>query len=242
MVKKSAPFLLPVLRSILFVIAGQIFAAATNQSFAQASRWWSVICVVCNAITIIILMLVFKSEGITYKIAIGCKHGKNSLKRILLIVVIMILLGIGGMYGFGFLIYGHVPVTMIQPIPVWFAIINVLLLPVTVVFAELPLYLGYSLNRIEEITNNKTFSLLYTMFFYALQHSFIPLLFDIKHMVFRFLAFLPLMIVLGIVYTKKRELTPFMIGHAILDFATTIQILATSISPALFNMMESMTK
>jgi hypothetical protein len=50
----------------------------------------------------------------------------------MLIIVAMLLLGIGGMYGFGFLIYGHVPVTMIQPILIGLAIINVLLLSVTV--------------------------------------------------------------------------------------------------------------
>jgi hypothetical protein len=56
------------------------------------------------------------------------------------------------MYGFGFMIYGYVPVTMVQPIPVWLAIINTILLPLTIVFAELPLYFGYALNGIKEIT------------------------------------------------------------------------------------------
>lgn len=80
------------------------------------------------------------------------------------------------------------------------------------------------------------------MFFYALQHSFIPLLFDWKHILFRFLSFLPLMSVLGIIYYKMRKLQPLMIGHAILDLATGIQILMTSMSPALFEMMKAMSK
>ena len=229
-------------RSVLFIIIGLLFAVATNQSLEQASRWWSVICVICNAITIISLVIIFKKEGIKYKEVINYENSKNSVKGTMLIIVAMLLLGIGGMYGFGFLIYGHVPVTMIQPIPSGLAIINVLLLPVTVVFAELPLYLGYSLNKIEVVTNNKILAIGYTMFFYALQHSFIPLLFDLRHMVFRFFSFLPVMIVMGVVYTRNKNLTRFMIGHAILDFATAIQILVTSLSPALFTIMENMTK
>jgi membrane protease YdiL (CAAX protease family) len=154
----------------------------------------------------------------------------------------MLLLGVGGMYGFGLAIYGYVPVTMVQPVPVWLAVINAVLLPLTIVLAELPLYFGYALNKIEETTGNKILAILYPMFFYALQHSFIPLLYDWKHILFRFLSFLPLMLVLGIIYYKKRKLATLMIGHSALDLATGAQILMTSISPAIFEMMKAMTK
>lgn len=239
---KVRPFLLLLFRSILFIIVGTLFAITTNQTLVQASRWWSILCTVCNIITIALLMVICKSEGTTYKKLIGYEKEQNNLKYSLIVVVLMFLLGIGGMYLFGFMIYGYVPVTMVQPIPVWLAAMNVILLPLTVVFAELPLYFGYSLNRIEKITGSKTMSIAYPMFFYALQHSFIPLLYDWKHILFRFLSFLPLMLVFGIIYYKNRKLQPLMIGHAVLDLATGAQILMTSISPALFEMMKSMTK
>ena len=239
---KVYPFILPLFRSFLFIIVGVVFAIVTNQSLEQGSQWWSIICTVCNIITIVVLMVVCKSEGTTYKKLIGYQRGKGNLKYILLIVVLMLILGMGGMYGFGFVIYGYVPVTMVQPIPVWVASINVILLPLTVVFAELPLYFGYALNGIEKVTGNKILSIVYPMFFYALQHSFIPLLYDWKHILFRFLSFLPLMFLLGIIYYKKRKLQPLMIGHGILDLATSVQILMTSISPGLFEMMKAINK
>ena len=232
------PFLLPLFRSVLFIIAGLLLVIISNKSLEQASKWWSVICVICNMITIILLAVVFKREKTTFKKIIHYEKGKNNISEILFIVLIMFLLGVGGMYGFGFMIYGYVPVTMVQPVPIWLASINIILLPITVIFAELPLYFGYSLNRIEQITNNKILAICYPMFFYALQHSFIPLLFDFKHIVFRFLSFLPLMIVLGIIYYKKRKLTPLMAGHAVLDLATAIQILITSSVPTLFEIMK----
>ena len=238
--KRVSPFILPLFRSALFIIVGVLFALLTNQSLQQASRWWSIICTVCNIITIVLLMVICKSEGITYKKLIGYQKDQGNLKYTLLIVVLMLLLGMGGMYGFGFMIYGYVPVTMTQPIPIWLAAINAILLPLTIVFAELPLYFGYALNKIEKITGNKIIAIAYPMFFYALQHSFIPLLYDWKHILFRFLSFLPLMFVLGIIYYKKRKLGPLMIGHAVLDLATGSSILMTSISPALFQVMKSM--
>jgi hypothetical protein len=240
--KKVKPFILPLFRSALFIIAGALFVWLTNQTLEQASRWWSVVCTICNIITIVLLMLICKSEGSSFKNLIGYKRGQGNVKYTLLIVGLMLLLGMSGMYGFGFMIYGYVPVTMVQPIPVWLAAINLILLPLTVVFAELPLYFGYALNGIERVTGNKVLSIVYPMFFYALQHSFIPLIYDWKHMLFRFLSFLPLMLVLGIIYYKKRKLLPLMIGHAILDLATGAQILMTSISPALFEMMKAMSK
>ncbi len=237
---KVYAFTLPLFRSILFIIVGVLFAIVTNQSLEQASQWWSIICTVSNIISIAVLMVICKSEGTTYKELIGYQRGQGNLKYTLFIVMVMLILGMGGMYGFAFVIYGYVPVIMVQPISVWFALINVIFLPLTVVFAELPLYFGYALNRIEKITGNKILSIVYPMFFYALQHSFIPVLFDWKHILFRFLSFFPLMFVLGIIYYKKRELQPLMIGHAILDFATGAQILMTSLSPALFEIMKAM--
>jgi hypothetical protein len=238
MLKKVNPFLLPLLRSVLFIITGLLFVLISKKSLEEASQWWSVILVICNIFTIILLAIVFKREGTTYKKIIRYEKGKKNIFGILFIVLIMFLLGIGGIYLFGFMIYGYVPVTMVQPIHIWIASINILLLPITVIFAEFPLYFGYSLNRIEQITNNKLLAIGYPIFFYALQHSFIPLLFDFKYMIFRLLSFLPLMIVLGIIYYKKRKLTPLMIGHAVLDLATAAQILITSLVPALFEIMK----
>lgn len=238
--KKAVPFVLPLFRSVLFIIVGLLFAGLTNQTLEQASRWWSIICTICNVVTIVLLIIICKSEGTSYKELIGYEKGQGNGKYTLLIVLLMLLLGIGGMYGFGFMIYGYVPVSMLQPIPIWLASINLILLPLTVVFAELPLYFGYALNSIEKITENKTLSIMYPMFFYSLQHSFIPLLFDWQHILFRFLSFLPLILVLGLIYYKNKKLEPLMIGHAILDLTTGAQILMTSISPALFEMMKAM--
>lgn len=235
--KKLNPFLLPLFRSALFIVISFVFTLTTKSTLEQASRWWSIICTVSNMITILVLKAIFKSEGTSYREVIRYQKNKNGSRYLGKTVLLMVLLGVGGMYSFGFIVYGYIPVVMMQPIPVWLAVINTVFLPLTTVFAELPLYFGYSLNRIEAMTKNKLLAIAYPMFFYALQHSFIPLLSDWRHMLFRFLSFLPLLLALGKNYRQRRDLTPLMLGHAILDLSATIQILVISISPQLFDII-----
>jgi hypothetical protein len=236
--KKSLPYIMPIFRSALFITGGLLFAAITNQSLNESIKWWPVLCIIFNAITILILVIVCKLEGFDYWDLINYKKGHLNLKSTLLIIMLMLLIGVGGLFAFGLAIYGYVPTILIQPIPIWIALINTILLPVTIVFAELPLYYGYSFNRIKDKTGSKFLAMSYIVFFYALQHSFIPLLFDWQYMLFRFLSFLPLIIVLGINYNKKRALAPLMIGHGFLDLATGVQILISSLFPAIFEIMQ----
>ncbi len=149
----------------------------------------------------------------------------------------MVLLGIGGLVGISWLVYGYMPVTTTQPLPVWAAILVIILFPATVMFAEIPLYLGYCAPLIKEKTNNEVFAIVYPLFFYALQHSFMPLIFDFKHMLSRFLMFIPLLIFIGIWYYKKRDLLPLIAGHGLLDVFTGIQLLIVSLYPSIFEMM-----
>ncbi len=231
------PYLMPIFRSVLFIFGGLFFAALSGQSLIESAKWWPILCVVFNVITILVLKMVCKLEGIEYRVLINYKKGQLNFIYILTIILLMLSVGVGGMYLFGLVIYGYIPTILIQPIPVWIAVINTVLLPVTIVFAELPLYFGYSFNRINDSSGNKLFAIVYIVFFYALQHSFIPLMFEWKYILFRFFSFLPLMIVLSVIYNKRKVLTPLMIGHGVLDLGTGVQILISSMYPAIFEMM-----
>ncbi len=235
-------YLLPILRSALFIIFGLLLAILTAQTLEELSQWWTLITVLVNVITIIVLIVICKKEKTSYFKLLGNFRSKSGFKQTGLIVFVMLALGIGSMYGFSFLIFGYMPVTMLQPIPIWIAVVNLLFLPLTIILAEFPLYFGYVLNKIDEKTKNKKLAILYPMFFYSLQHSFVPLLFDYKHILFRFLSFLPLLLVLGMIYYKTRNLKPLIIGHAILDFAVAAQIVMTSLSPEIYEMMKSLSK
>ncbi len=227
--KRKLPWILPAFRTVLFIIGGVLFALFTKKSNSDLIKWWPLLCTVFNLITIFVLILVCHFEGIKFKDLFFDKSDILKIKATLYVVIIMLVIGSIGMFGFSFLFYQGLPEFLIRPIPPWLAILNFALLPITVVFSELPLYFGYSLKR---LTSNKVkplIAIIYVVFFYALQHSFIPLLWDFKYIAFRFLSFLPLMIYLGVAYYRRRKIKEMMIGHGIMDLSTSIQLLLISV-------------
>lgn len=54
-------------------------------------------------------------------------------------------------------------------------------------------------------------------FWWAFQHSVFPLVFDWRLIVFRFLQFLPLVVILQLVYLRTRSLPRMIVMHWPLD-------------------------
>lgn len=231
-------YLLPI-RSIMFILIFIIGSYITKKELSSISNWWSIVATIVNIITIMLLIFISKRNNTSYKKLINYEKGKSSIKQIVLISFLVLLVGTSGMYVAGFICYGKFPYAapmMITPIPLVLAIINFILLPLTVSFAEDGLYLGCGVNSF----NNKYKSILIPAFFYALQHSFIPTLLDGKYIIYRFLSFLPLTIILCWYYHKKKNPVPIMIGHALIEIASVVMILMTSISPNIYQTMINM--
>lgn len=235
---KKMPFLLPI-RSVIFVLVFFLGSVIVGKDLAQISNWWSVTATLVNFVTIALLIIVAKKNGMTYWQLINFQKGRTKLREIVLITLVVLLVGMGCMYLAGFLCYGKFPYLapmMIAPIPKVLAIVNFPLLPVTTAFAEEGLYLGCGVGQIR----NKTAAILIPAFFFAVQHSFIPLLWDPRHIIYRFLSFLPLTIILCWYYHKKRDPLPIMVGHAIIDLATAVEILVMSVDPGYYEKMTQM--
>lgn len=229
---KIYPFFLPV-RCIIFLVVFIVGAGITHKEVDAISNWWSIVATVTNIFTIFLLVIVAKKDHRTFGEVINYQKGKTKVREVVIVSAVVILVGMFGMYLAGLICYGVIPYIspmMIAPIALPAAIINVILLPLTVVFAEDGLYLGFGVNHIQ----NKYLAVLVPAFFFALQHSFIPLMFDIRFVIYRFLSFLPLTIILCIYYYKKRNPLPIMIGHAIIDLFTVAWILAASAIPGFY--------
>lgn len=235
MKSKLLPYLLP-FRCVIFLLIFISGAYITNNSIDNISNWWSIVASIVNIITITLLILISKKYNSTYFKLINYEKGKTSKKQIANISALILFVGMLGMYIAGFVCYGVFPYAapmMIAPIPLWLALINLFVLPITTALAEEGLYLGCGVNQIK----NKYTAILIPAFFFALQHSFIPTLFDTRYIVYRFLSFLPLTIILCWHYYKKKNPLPVLIGHTIIDIVTAIQILLTSMIPGLYKTM-----
>ena len=223
-------------RSIIFPLIFLVGAGLVNKRIDEISNWWSVADTIVNLLTIAMLIFAARSTGQTFAELIGYKKGQTKVSQVVIVSVVILVLGMGGMFLAGFLCYGVIPYAppmVIAPIPVVLAAVNIPLLPITTAFAEDGLYLGCGVNNIK----NKYAAVLVPALFYALQHSFIPTLFDVRYILYRFLSFLPLTVILCAYYYKKRDPVPIMIGHVIIDVATVAQIMATSAIPGFYDMM-----
>ena len=236
--KKALPLLLPV-RSVVFALIFIIGSKLVGKDVSEISRWWSPAATIVNILTILLIVFAAKKSGQTYKELINYEKGKTTKKQAILVTLMILIVGMGGMFLAGYICYGVIPYgapMMIAPIPKALALINMLFLPVTTALAEDGMYLGCGVNSME----NKLAAILIPAFFFALQHCYIPTLFDSKYMLYRFLSFLPLTIILCAYYYKKRNPLPIMIGHAVIDIATAVQIIAASFIPGFYEKMCSM--
>lgn len=208
------PYLLP-MRCLLLAI-----------SVFFASKWWTSVAIVCNLVTIAVLFFYSRKD---YKSLLNYKKGKTNAPKAIITVIITLAVGMGGLYLAGLICYGEFPYldeTLVEPIPLWLAIIVLLFLPATTTLAEDGLYLGYGINAAESDNIVYAFA---AAFFYALQHSFIPFLPDGIFMLYRFLSFLPLTTLICLLYRKSKNPLPFMISHFILNVATAVQILIMTV-------------
>lgn len=234
--KGKVAFLLP-LRSFLFLIIYVDISIILGKGLDEITSAWTVIAVVVNIITVALLVFYALKEGKTYKELINYEKGKTKISQIIVMCIIILFVGMGCMYLTAFILYGTimppVSVMLAAPLSKPLAMLVFLLLPVTTALAEDGLYLGVGVNGI----TNKTAAILVPAFFFALQHSFIPTLFDMRYVLYRFFSFLPLTIILCWHYYKKRNPLPIMIGHALIDLATVVLVLSTSMVPGLYESM-----
>lgn len=238
MKRNKLPYLLPI-RSVIFILVFLLGSQVVGRELNEISNWWTIVATIVNVFTIILLVVISKKNGITYCELINYRKGTSTIKQIVIISIIILVVGTSGMYLAGFICYGVIPYAspmMIAPIGRILAIVNFFLLPVSTAFAEDGLYLGCGVNVIE----NKWAGILIPAFFYALQHCFIPTLFDGRYILYRFLSFLPLTIILCWYYQKKRNPVPIMVGHVIIDMMTVSWVLATSMIPGFYETMCNM--
>ena len=243
------PLLLPI-RSIAFVLISVIGTAVTGKALADIGNWWSVTATAVNLVMILTFIIYAKKADTSFSLFMTSyptilerrRDAGATLKKTALLVLAFAAVGMGGMYLSGLICYGaimpRVTLDIAAPIAPVLAVINFILLPLTVSFAEDGLYLGCGTARIQ----NRYAAVIVPAFFYALQHCFIPMYADARYMAYRFFSFLPLTVVFCIFYRRKRDPVPIMIAHALLDLATGAMILMTSVSPTVYEKMQEMMK
>ena len=83
-------------------------------------------------------------------------------------------------------------------------------------------YRGYVLPRLEALTGRTWVAFLIVGFWWTAQHCMFPFIPDWKYLMFRFLDFLPGVVVMMLFYLRTRRLAPFIVAHWPMDIAAAV--------------------
>lgn len=235
-VKRYLSWLLLPSRLVLFaffqlVIGLALWAEAGRFDFQGAGIYWAFSALGGNILTILILRSVYRSEGLSFLDLY--KFSRGTIARDLLVTVGLFVLIAPITYFPNVLLAGVLFADPTSTVPIMFATLPkaaayvALLFPLTIGFAELPLYMGYLMPRVSAQLGSRVGGVLIAGFFLALQHTTLPLMFDPSFILWRFAMFLPLALVLATALNWRPRLLPYcMIGHALLDLSTVVILIS----------------
>lgn len=119
---------------------------------------------------------------------------------------------------------------LVRPLPLWAALVALVVLPVTIALTELPLYLGYVQPRLATLSGSAWVAVLLPALMLSLQHATLPLIFEPAFIAWRALEFSAFALLLSWAMWKRPRLLPYLIVvHFLADLATAVSILAVSL-------------
>jgi hypothetical protein len=212
-------------------IAGIFLLRGEPGAWQASVMWWPVSAIAANLLSLALLVGLLRREGKGLRDLYTYDHSR--LKRDLLMGFGIILLAIptayAGLAGSTWLVFGGTLPDFFYPLPMWAAWLVLVLFAPTVALAELPTYFGYSMPRIEALTGRTWFAVALAVFWLASQHITLPLVFDGQYLLWRFLAFLPLAIVVGLIHVRTRRMVPLMITHLVIDLSVAWEVFRISL-------------
>jgi len=195
---------------------------------AQA-RWWTVYATLVDFGCLLLLWRQARREGIRLVDLFGIERsqlGRETLWGLLYLVVLFpIVAGFGSKFA-SWLVYGTTQLTphMLAPgllserqLPHWAVVYSLSIFWLVWSPTEEVIYQAYCAARLQALTGSTYVTVTLVGFWWAFQHSVFPLVFDWRLILFRFLQFLPLVVVFQLIYLRTRRLPRMIIMHWPMD-------------------------
>jgi hypothetical protein len=216
-------------RTVLFALWQSIFAlgfklAGSTRPWAASVPWWLLTASLGNITNIGLLAWLVRREG--FRLSQIFNFERRTWKSdVLLVVAATVVAAPLGYFPNSLLAHvlfgspGVVIPMMFQPLPEWAIAVAAVVFPVTIALSdELPSYYGYALPRLKTLTGVGWQIVMLVGLSHALQHITLPLLFDIRFMLWRFGMFLPFALFVACLVNWRPSVLPYlMVVHGLLD-------------------------
>jgi len=231
----TGPVMLVCLRSVLLIAAQASLALllllrGTPQPWRNAGDWWAVYGTVADVGCLLALHFFTRREGLRLRDLLGpvrMRLGHDlwlGLGYYLLlfpvyfastVVAKRLLFASDGNTLVRYLSHAH-------PLPLWATVYGLSVWWLIWSPTEEATYQAYCLPRWRQLTGNSWVSISMVGFWWTAQHCALPLILDWRYLLFRFLAFLPGILLTMFIYLRTRRLAPMIFAHWLLDISAAI--------------------
>ena len=233
----AGPLLLVCARSIL-LIASQglmaiIFLAMHRKSpWHEAGYWWNVYGTLVDIGCLIGLRYFTRREGTRLRDLLGpirLRFGRDLFLGIGYFALIFPFFIAGG-FAAQHLFYGSSPenpgayIFLPHAMPLWATVYSLSVWWLLWSPTEEVTYQAYALPRFAALTGRTWIAFLIVGVLWAAQHSALPFIPDARFLLFRFLGFLPGVMVTMTIYWRTRRLAPLIVAHWPMDIAGALMM------------------
>lgn len=229
-VMKKLTFLL-FSRLFLFLLF-QILIALFLASWDRSVKYWALSASLTNIAGIILLVKLFKQEGISFFSIF--RFQKAKLKGDLIWFLILLLISVPSAIipslAISKLLWGNTEYyhqVLFQSLNRPLVYFLLFIYPVTTALAELPTYFGYIMPRLKKYFKSQWIVITLPVLAFSLQHCTLPLVFETKFIFFRGVMYLLFAFIYGIALYKRPSLFPWLVLLQLLIYILPMYTLLT---------------
>jgi hypothetical protein len=224
---------------VVQVLVATVFLLRGHPSPWRAQApWWTVDATLVDIGCLLMLSRMTRGEGIRLVDLFGLNRsrlGREVLWGLLYLFALFPTFIAGGSILASWVAYGktHVDVNLLAPgllagrrLPAWAVVYSLSVFWLIWSPTEEVIYQAYCAARVRALTRSAWATVTLVGFWWAFQHSVFPLVFDWRLIVFRFLQFLPLVVVLQLIYLRTRSLPRLIVMHWPLDLLAALMTLS----------------
>jgi len=223
-------------RSVFMPLSQALFAAffrlqGRPSPWQAAGAWWTVWGTLVDLGCLGCLVLLTRRENLRIRDLLGPLPRWLVPKGIACFLLIFPFFWLGGPLA-SWIVYhswhASIPAGEIfgRHLPLWGVLYSLLIWwPIWSATEELT-YQGYLAARFAALSRHRWVPYCLVGFWWALQHSFIPFELNLRLFLWRFLSFVPGVLVFLVIYLRTRRLAPLIVAHWMMDLSAAVMTLS----------------